>query len=125
MPTEKTRAHLRWKGMETVQEILERLHERERLLIALPPGLHNALCVRLSARGDMHAPVDVAVDDTAFESLTSISGLQDLAKLREPLARANMTLRVRTPPPRIVLAPRTSRVERDAHCCDTPALVMA
>ena len=47
MPTEKPRSRLVWRGRKTVQEIVNRLHERERILLVLPAGFHHAVSVHL------------------------------------------------------------------------------
>ena len=36
MPTQKPRSRLVWRGKKTVQEIVNRLHERERILLCVP-----------------------------------------------------------------------------------------
>jgi hypothetical protein len=125
MPMHKPRTRLTWRGKDTVEEILSRLDKRERTLVVLPAGFHHAVSVSVSGDREVHGPVDVALDDAAFDRLVRIRGLRDLAKLREPLARAGMDVRVCTPPPRLRLVPRDRVVRRKAYCCPRPAAVAA
>jgi hypothetical protein len=106
---EKPRVRLTWKGHETVREIVSRLHERRRVLVALPAGFHHTVRVHLRDDHGMHGPVDMVLDEAAFERLAGIRGLAELAGLREPLARAGIGVQVRTPPPHILFFPRDER----------------
>jgi hypothetical protein len=121
MPIPKPRTRLFWRGKDTVEEILDRLHEREHTLVILPAGFHHALSVSVSADDRGHIPVDVVVDEAAFPRLARIKGLGELARLRVPLANAGMDMRVCTPPPRIRLIPRTRVVPRRTHCAGLAA----
>src|SRR5690242_11310891 len=101
MPRQKIRVRLRWKGAESLPEILSRLRARERVLLVLPAGFHHALSVAASGHDAMHAPLDIEIDEAAFERLVRLAGLRELAELRAPLAANGMTMRARTPPPQI------------------------
>ena len=120
MPMEKPRVRLIWRGKETIREILRRLHEGHRVRVALPAGFHHTVCVQLAGDPRVDGPLDRVIDDAAFERLVRIHGLCELADLREPLARANIGVRVRTPPPQIILFPRATR-PLDASCVDEEA----
>jgi hypothetical protein len=113
---QKLRNRLFWRGEDTVQAILDRLHEREHTVVILPPGFHHALSTSVSADDVGHMFIDVAVDEAAFDRLAGIEGLGELARLRVPLLNAGMDMRVCTPPPRIRLVPRTRVAPRKAHC---------
>ena len=114
MPMQKPRARLRWRGKESVQEILSSFDKRDRVLLILPAGFHHALTVRLNAEGAMRGSVDITSDDTALERLAHIRGLRELTQLCEPLARAGMAVRVRTPPPQILFFPRDKPMKEHA-----------
>jgi hypothetical protein len=45
MPAHKPRLRLVWRGKKTVQEIIDRLQERERILLILPAGFRSQSCV--------------------------------------------------------------------------------
>jgi hypothetical protein len=125
MPTEKPRSRLVWRGKKTVQEIVNRLHERERILLVLPAGFHHAVSVHLFGDGEMHDRADNAPGDAALERIARIKGLRELSALREPLARAGMTARVRTPPPQILFFPRDTATWRRTHHRRHPAAAVA
>jgi hypothetical protein len=118
MAMKKTRTRLMWRGQETVREILDSLHKRERTLLVLPAGFHHAVNVSVSGDEDAHAPTETTLDRAAFDRLVRIRGLRELAELREPLAEAGMEVRVRTPPPQLGFVPREEgmrRRMRDGH----------
>jgi hypothetical protein len=121
MPTQKPRTRLLWQGKKTVQEIVDRLHERQRILLVFPAGFHHAVSVHLAADDEGHGPVDVAFDDTALERIARIKGLREVSKLRQPLARAGMGVRVRTPPPQILFFPRDTGAWANARYQNHPA----
>jgi hypothetical protein len=125
MPTQKVRARLRWKGKESVQEILARLDDRERMLLLLPAGFHHTVSVAVSGDRELHGPVDVALDNAAFQRLVRIRGLRALAELREPLADAAMDVRLRTPPPQILIIPQDRQRRPPLHCCSLPVALTA
>jgi len=112
MPTQKPRLRLVWRGEKTVQEIIDRLHDGERILLVLPAGFHHAVSVHLAVNGEDHGATDVAFDDAALDRIARIKGLRELSKLREPLAHAGMAVRVRTPPPQILFFPKDSAAWR-------------
>ena len=120
MPIEKPQARLIWRGKETVLEILSRLHEGHRVRVALPAGFHHTVCVQLAGDARVDGPLDRVIDVAAFERLVQIRGLREFADLRDPLARADIGVRVRTPPPQIILFPRATR-PLDASCVDEEA----
>ena len=124
MPMKKVRARLRWKGSESVPEILSRLDERERVLLILPSGFHHAVSSSVGSEDALHGPLDVALNDAAFERLVRIRGLSALAGLREPLARSGTSVRVRTPPPQILFVPRDRAVRHRTHHHSRPAAVV-
>ena len=121
MPTQKPRSRLMWRGKKTVEEIIDRLHNRERILLVLPAGFHHAVSVHLAADGEAHGPIDVAFDDAALERIARIKGLRELSKLRQPLARAGMGVRVHTPSPQILFFPRGSAASRRTNYHSHPA----
>jgi hypothetical protein len=118
----KARAPLRWRGAETVREIAKRVGRGEQALVLLPPGFHHALCVRAGADERSHGLVDVALDAESFERLTHIRGLRELAALREPLERADMSVRLRTPPPQLLFVERETPRRHQHHWNATAAL---
>jgi hypothetical protein len=115
MPSEKPRSRLVWRGTKTVQEIIDRLHERKRILLVLPAGFHHAVSVHLVGDDETHGLADTAYGGAAFERIARIKGLRELSELREPLARAAMSARVRTPPPQILFFPRDSATWSRTH----------
>jgi hypothetical protein len=125
MPTAKPRSRLVWRGTKTVQEIVNRLHERERILLVLPAGFHHAVSVHLVGDGETHGPANVACGDAAVERIARIKGLRELLELREPLARAGMSALVRTPPPQILFFPRDTATRRRTHHLRQPVTAIA
>jgi hypothetical protein len=127
MPTEKPRSRLVWRGKKTVEEIVERLHRRERILLVLPAGFHHAVSVHLVGEGETHGGLNVAHGEAAFARIARIKGLRELSELREPLTRAGMSALVRTPPPQILFFPRDAATwTRTHHRPDSaPALALA
>jgi hypothetical protein len=114
MPTEKPRSRLVWRGNKTVEEIVNRLRERERILLVLPAGFHHAMSVHLG-REETHGSADIAYGDAALARIARVKGLRELSELREPLARAEMDVRVRTPPPQILFFPRDTATWSRTH----------
>jgi hypothetical protein len=125
MPIGKPRSRLVWRGKKTVQEIIDRLHERERILLVLPVGFHHAVTVHLVGDGEAYGAADIASGNAAFERIARIKGLRELSELREPLARAGMSARVRTPPPQILFFPRATATSLRTHHRRHPAAAVA
>jgi hypothetical protein len=104
MAMHKGGARLRWRGAETVREILRRVNRGEQALVLLPLGLHHALCVRVGVDERAHGLSDATLDAERFERLTHIKGLRELEQLRGLVERASMNVRVRTPPPQLLFS---------------------
>ena len=104
MPMHKAGARLRWRGAETVREIVKRVNRGEQTLVLLPLGLHHAVCVRVGMDERAHGLSDATLDAESFDRLTHIKGLRELEQLHELLERASMSVRVRTPPPQLVFS---------------------
>lgn len=126
MPVRKSGARLRWRGAETVREIAKRLGRHEEALVMLPPGLHHALLVRVGADERAHGLVDSTLDAESFGRLMRIQGLRELQEFREPLERAGMSVRVRTPPPQLLFVPGAEPRKRPSrhHWVSTAALAI-
>jgi hypothetical protein len=98
--------NLPWRGAETIAAANSILAARGDVEVQLPAGYHHAVVAHFQK--DVHAPgtadrVDVAGGIELLEVLSTIRGLDDLAKLEAVAQQTGARIRVMSPSPTVVI----------------------
>jgi hypothetical protein len=105
--TETEVIRLMWGGRETAAHTLEAMQRCANVEIALPEDMHHALFSHLHPEATMAVPeqLDIAGGAELMAVLATLAGLEAMAGLTEPLARAGYRLQLRSPGPVLSLIP--------------------
>jgi hypothetical protein len=103
MPIRKLPNRLTWRGPQTVAEVARKLAKRKPVVVSLPWSFHHALCVQLCDYAKAHGMLNVSGGSELLARIAEITGLQDLAQLREPVRLAGASVRVYSPPAQVHL----------------------
>ena len=101
---QEVRTRLMWRGGETVAEILRQLPGPAYVELQLAPDYHNALYTHLGGpdlTGEQELDTSDGLDLLA--RVAEIGGLTELAALLPALAECEVTVRVVSPGPKILL----------------------
>ena len=115
MPIRKFPKRVTWRGPKSIAEIARKLAQRKAVAVSLPWSFHHALCVQLSDYAKVHGMLDVSGGAELLARLAEVTGLQELARLREPVRLAGATVRVHSPPPQLHLFFPTPGSQRRLH----------
>lgn len=107
MATRIEAINLMWRGRETVADAIAAVQRQARIEITLPAGFHHALFSRLHPEADDAAVEEV--DETGgaelVATMATLAGLEAMAELEAPLARAGYRLHLVSPGPLLSLIP--------------------
>ena len=115
MPIRKFPKHIAWRGPQSIPEIARRLSQGKAVTVSLPWSFHHALCVRLNDYAKLHGMLDVTGGVELVAELAGVTGLHDLAQLREPARLTGARIRVYGPPPQLQLFFPVARGDRRSH----------
>lgn len=98
---------LTWHGHETVETVPSLLDLAEQLEINLPSGYNHTLFRVLHPDAPPAQPeyVEVSGGPQLLMHVASIKGLEELAKLAEPLAAMHAIVQVSSPPKIVIMLP--------------------
>lgn len=98
---------LTWSGKDTSAHAIEAMQRRAKVEIALPASIHHALYSRLNPRADTAAmeAVDASGGAELVATLATLTGLEAMAELAEPLTRWGYRVHVISPGPVLSLIP--------------------
>lgn len=98
---------LMWGGRETAAHVLDALQRDANVEIALPGSMHHALFSHLFPDATTAIPeqLDIAGGAELIATLATLAGLEALAELTDPLARAGYRMQLRSPGPVLSLIP--------------------
>jgi hypothetical protein len=103
VPIRKFPNRITWRGPKSAAEITRKLAKRKPVVVSLPWSFHHALCVQLCDYAKLHGTLDVNGGSDLLDRLAEITGLHELAQLREPVRLAGAGVRVHSPPPQVYL----------------------
>ena len=98
---------LTWSGKDTSAYAIEALQRQARVEIALPASIHHALFSRLNPNAGTAAmeAVDASGGVELIATLATITGLDAMAELAEPLTRWGYRVHLISPGPVLSLIP--------------------
>lgn len=105
---------LLWRGTETIGAACDTLARHGRVEVQLPTDFHHAVFARLHP----HAPpgqveeVDVSGGAELIARISSIPGLDALARLEQPVAAAHARVRVVSPSPKLLITAPSAAGQR-------------
>lgn len=96
-----------WRGAETVRAVSAALAQRSDVALHLPANFHHAVaaCFRARNTSDPIETIDVTGGAELLRELSAIQGLEHMAELQGPVARAHARVRVVSPGPTVAIHP--------------------
>lgn len=103
--TADTLVLIRWRGKNSVSEAVQLIQENHNLEITLAPNYHNALFHHLYPDADSDTPnfIDLEGGSKLLKQIADVDGLEEIASLITSVDRANSSVTVKSPTPRIYI----------------------
>lgn len=98
------RRYFQWPAHDSLPAIEAAIARGDAVEIALPQGAHHALCMHMAPRADA-AQVNAQGGAEVVRAIADVAGLDELARLEEPLRRSGYSINLSSPDPTLVLLP--------------------